>query len=306
MSLRRRAEPGVSGGLTAAVDDLEPAANGFTGFLRRLLKGIPWSERAESTDEIVFQPANGAGLRLYNPRGRTRVCGEDRSDIRVRVHKRARAESQDAADQLLDEIQLLSHETSNAVELEVDVPKRWNRRGHAHLEIFVPRGTHVEVQAINGRIDIEGIHASVNARSSNGSASLVDVVGNVEVTTSNAKVSCRCTCGRLTVRSSNGKIVLDEHRGSIDASTSNGLITASLDEVGHDGIQLATSNGRIALKLPEAVNADVDIRVDNGVIRNDCPRFLCERKTDGRVRGQLGTGGAPIRLRTSNGSISLR
>ena len=71
------------------------------------------------------------------------------------------------------------------------------------------------------------------------------------------------------------------------------------------GVQLATSNGRIVLDLPEHVDADVDIRVDNGVIRND--RELCPkgRETDGRVAGRLGLGGKLIKLRTSNGSVSL-
>ena len=107
-------------------------------------------------------------------------------------------------------------------------------------------------------------------------------------------------------RSSNGKIELDQHCGSVDASTSNGLIRVSMEEVGKAGVALATSNGRILLELPEEVDADVDIRVDNGVIRND--RALCKatRASNGQVRGQLGAGGALIKLRTSNGSISLR
>jgi len=99
---------------------------------------------------------------------------------------------------------------------------------------------------------------------------------------------------------------VDRHCGSIDASTSNGLIRAALEEVGKGGVQLATSNGRIVLELPEEVDADVDIRVDNGVIRNDRPLCQCFREKDGQIRGRLGSGGSLIKLRTSNGAISLR
>lgn len=79
-----------------------------------------------------------------------------------------------------------------------------------------------------------------------------------------------------------------------------------MEGLGEGGVTLATSNGRILLELPEEVDAEVDLRVDNGVIRND--RALChtQRETHGRVLGRLGRGGAPIKLRTSNGSISLR
>ena len=131
-------------------------------------------------------------------------------------------------------------------------------------------------------------------------------IGNIEVATSNAKVCCSGTCGSLVARSSDGKIEIDEHSGSVDASTSNGLIRASLEEVGKHGVQLATSNGRIVLELPEEVDADIDIRIDNGIIRNDRALQRATRETNGRLRGQLGSGGALIKLRTSNGSIALR
>jgi DUF4097 and DUF4098 domain-containing protein YvlB len=146
----------------------------------------------------------------------------------------------------------------------------------------------------------------VRARSSNGSASICDVVGDIEIMTSNAKVCCSGTCGNLIARSSNGKIEIDAHRGSIDASTSNGLIRASIVELGEHGVQLATSNGRIVLELPDEVDADVDIRIDNGIIRNDRTLDSANRETTGRLSGRLGRGGVPIKVRTSNGSISLR
>ena len=78
------------------------------------------------------------------------------------------------------------------------------------------------------------------------------------------------------------------------------------DELGGEGVVLATSNGRIVLELPDEVDAEVDMRVDNGVIRT--LRELTTRRGDsaGRLRGKLGRGGAPIKLRTSNGTISLR
>jgi DUF4097 and DUF4098 domain-containing protein YvlB len=194
----------------------------------------------------------------------------------------------------------------DALEVEVEVPRRWNRRGHAHLELRVPRGTSLQVTTSNGKICVENLCGAVRAHSSNGSVDVASVVGNIDVRASNAKVCCSCTQGHLVARSSNGKIQLEEHRGSIDASTSNGLIVVGLEELGRGGVQLATSNGRIVLELPEKVDADVDIRVDNGVIRSD--REMCKASSErsGRLRGRLGGGGAPIRVRTSNGSVSLR
>ena len=285
--------------------DEQYGESGFGSFLRSLLAGVPWSERAE-TEEVTTLPSPRTDLlRVNNANGRTRVIGEEREDIEVRALKVARAESTEAADTLLKEIRLI-HGNGQALDLEVDIPRKWNRRGHMNLELRVPRGTSVEIVASNGRIGIESLQATVRARSSNGAVDISDVVGDVEISTSNAKVCCCGTKGRLVARSSNGKIELEDHCGSIDASTSNGLIRASIEAIGEEGVQLATSNGRIVLELPEKVDAEVDIRVDNGVIRNDRPLCKATRERSGQLRGRLGVGGAPIKLRTSNGSISLR
>jgi hypothetical protein len=273
--------------------------------LRSLLAGIPWSERAE-VDEIVQLSAPRSGLlRVDNSNGRTRVVGEDRTDVEVRLQKVARAESESAARRLAESIRLASSESEAGLDVEIETPRRWNRRGSVNIELRVPRGTRVDVQASNGKVSVEALHAAVRARSSNGAVEIADVEGDIEVQSSNARVCCTDCRGRLLARSSNGKIEISTHRGSIDAATSNGLIRASLTEL-RGPVVLATSNGRIALELPEAVDADVDVRVDNGIIRNQRSLDRCTHSSGGRLAGALGHGGIPIKLRTSNGSISLR
>jgi hypothetical protein len=278
---------------------------GLKALLRSLLPGIPWAERAERKETQVLPAPRGSVFRVHNSNGVTRITGEDRQDIEVTSQKTARAESSEAAEALLGEIHLAFRDTGDRLDLEVEIPRKWNRRGTANLCIKLPRAMEVWVAAANGRVEVEGIRGLVHAKSTNGSAKISDVIGDVEINTTNARVSCSCTSGKLIARSSNGKIEIDQHRGSIDASTSNGLIRASLEELGEQGVVLATSNGRIVLDLPEHVDADVDIRVDNGVIRNDRELAPKGRETHGHVAGRLGLGGKLIKLRTSNGSVSL-
>jgi len=276
------------------------------GFLRSLLSGIPWSEVAERVDTLRIKVPGSGALRVRNPNGRIEVLGDDRDDVVVEVAKRARAESEEEAERLLDAIRIHEEVSADGLELEVLIPRRWNRHGHVNLELRVPRGLRVQCESVNGKVTVGGMRAAVAARSSNGAVTVEDVVGDVSVSTANNKVTCFCTCGALVARSSNGKIEIGEHRGSIDASTSNGLIRARVEELGPDGVQLATSNGRILLDLPDAVDADVDVRVDNGMIRNELELCGATRSTDGRLRGILGRGGVLIRLRTSNGTVTLR
>jgi ribosomal protein S27E len=284
----------------------EPRSEGIGSFLRNLITSVPWSECAESSEEMIVAAPSGGRIKINNGNGRTRVIGENRDDISIQIHKRARAESPDAADELLEAILVETSDVSGSLVLDVQTPRRWNRHGHAHLELRVPCGTHVLVEADNGKVCVEGMRSSVSAHSRNGSVRISDVIGDVEITTSNAKVSCNCTCGRLLARSTNGRIELADHRGSVDATTSNGLIRASLEELSDEGVVLATSNGRIVLDLPKDVDAEVDLRVENGVIRTLRELHTKRGDSTGRLRGRLGRGGKPVKLRTSNGTISLR
>ena len=296
MSLRRRIHDHHEGG----------DHNGLGGFLRSLLSGLPWSDRAESEETFNLARPAASKLKIHNSNGKTVVIGEDRDDLEVRASKTARAESEEAAQKLLAEIHVEVEEEGEHLGLEVAIPKRWNRHGSINLEIRVPRDLRVGVFSSNGSVAFEGMRASLIGRSSNGSICVDDIQGDVDVQTSNGKVSCSCTCGRLLARSSNRKIEIGDHQGSVDAMTSNGSIHASVEGIGPDGLVLATSNGRIVVELPEKVDADVDLRVENGVIRNHRKLDGNSGERTGRVRGRLGRGGVPIRLRTSNGSISLR
>ena len=74
----------------------------FANFLRSLLDGVPWSECAENSDEFCLKSPVSECLHIHNPNGRTSVTGSDRDDIEVRVSKRARAESAEAAADLLE------------------------------------------------------------------------------------------------------------------------------------------------------------------------------------------------------------
>ena len=286
-------------------DDGGESRRGIGGFLRSLLQGIPWRERAE-LEETLMLPAPRTGLTIDNENGRTHVIGEDRADIALEIVRAARGESAADAAERAGAIQVSTRESGGELVVEVDVPGRFLLRGKADLEVRVPRETRVSVTSANGLVSLSGLRAMVRAHSSNGPVRVSDIVGDVEVHTSNARVQTACTCGRLVARSSNGKIDLAGHKGSVDAATSNGTICCRLDSVGAEGVMLATSNGRITLDLPEQVDADVDMRVDNGTIRTQREMPCAPREKEGRLRCTLGRGGAPIKLRASNGSISLR
>ena len=106
----------------------EAEEGGLTGFVRSLFSNIPWSERLEREETLNLGVTEGRSLNVYNSNGHTTIWGEERDDIEVRLTKIARAESEEGARVLLDEIDVCSSVVAGTLELDVEIPRRWNRR----------------------------------------------------------------------------------------------------------------------------------------------------------------------------------
>lgn len=275
-------------------------------FVRSLLAGIPWRERAECRERLTFPAPRSGRLRVENPNGRIRIVGEDRGEIAVSVCKVARAESQDAARQLARAIRVTSSESRSGRTVGVELPRRWIRTGQVHLEVRVPSKLDLEVEGANGRVRVEGLAGALRVRSTSGAVCVENVTGAVSIEASSARVQCARTEGALSARASNGKIQVEAHRGSLRAEACNGLVQARLAALGAEGVQIATSNGRIVLELPDRASADLDARVDDGVIRAQCDLAACARRTASRLVARLGRGGTPVKLCATHGSITIR
>src|SRR5262247_4087957 len=100
-------------------DREEEMGQGLKALLRSLLPGIPWAERAETKETVVFPAPKSPVFKVHNSNGVTRITGEDRDDIEVTAHKTARAESREAAEALLEEIRLATHDLDGKLGLEV-------------------------------------------------------------------------------------------------------------------------------------------------------------------------------------------
>jgi DUF4097 and DUF4098 domain-containing protein YvlB len=94
--------------------------------------------------------------------------------------------------------------------------------------------------------------------------------------------------------------------GSLDASTTNGAINAELLRVAQgQPLRFETTNGRIELALPAGAGADLDASTTNGSINSDIP-VATTRTSSNSLRGTINGGGSSLRMRTTNGGITIK
>ena len=212
----------------------------------------------------------GAGaVTAETSNGSIRVTGERRNDILVRALVMTNARTAARAREIAQDITVT---TSGLV--RATGPRTQNREGwHVNFRIQTPQS------------------ADLTLTSSNGSLSASDVRG------------------KLRLRTSNGSIRLMDVAGDVQADTSNGSVTATLSGTRWEGegLDVVTSNGSVRVTVPDNYNARLVAGTSNGSINVGFP-IMVQGNIGGRrheIDTTLGSGGPTIRVRTSNGSVSV-
>jgi DUF4097 and DUF4098 domain-containing protein YvlB len=234
----------------------------------------------KETIDKTFDVRPGANVVLTNVNGSVTVRAWDQPRVKVVARKEVETE-RDQLQQAMKELRVEFQQRDGGLVITTHYP---NERGTSSIfdwllgndidaqvtyEVTVPRNMNVDVENTNGAI------------------SLSDVTGKHELDTTNGKISvARCA-------------------GSLDASTTNGGIEAELTKVSKgQPMRFETTNGRIRVAVPADFAADIDASTTNGAIKTDLP-VTTKSAGDNSLRGTINGGGTLIRMRTTNGGISL-
>ncbi len=176
-----------------------------------------------------------------------------------------------------------------------------------------------EADAIARQIRIEAAGATVRAvgpdpagRRQSWSVSFVVYVPrrtDLSIATENGPLSIREVTGRMELSTQNGPLSLVGVAGDVHARAQDGPLEVKLTGTRWDGVGLdaETMNGPADLRIPEDYNAKIDFGTVNGPMSVGFPLTVTinGRVTD-RISTTLGAGGAPIRVVTTNGPMTVR
>jgi DUF4097 and DUF4098 domain-containing protein YvlB len=223
-------------------------------------------------------PLNAQGrVSLENINGAVRVVAWDRNEVKVDAVKSAYRRDR------LDEAKIEVRADANAIHVETTYPQRtqnfndgegrYNNPATIEYTLTVPRNVRIDsIELINGNLDIDGITGDVKASSINGRVSGRELTGEVRLSTINGKVEA---------------------------------VFGHLNEM--KAISLGSVNGPVSLIIPSDSNAEIKASTVHGGISNDFGLPVRRGDYVGRdLAGQLGSGGARIKLGNVNGAISIK
>lgn len=132
---------------------------------------------------------------------------------------------------------------------------------------------------------------------------------DLRVVTANGPIGVQGVTGRMDLRAQNGPLSLREIGGDVHARAQNGPLTVTLAGSGWSGAGLdaETVNGPVTLIVPEGYNAHLTTGTVNGPTRYDFPmNVTVQGRMPRHITTDLGRGGAPVRVVTTNGPVTVR
>jgi DUF4097 and DUF4098 domain-containing protein YvlB len=237
-------------------------------------QGYASDHQGKLTEEFhqTYSLAPEGRIELENINGAVHITAWDKDEVKVDAVKYADSKER------LDEAKIKINAGKDSVSIRTEYPNHdntWNLFGKdnpASVEytLTVPRRARLdEIKLINGSLDIQGVAGEVRAS---------------------------CINGRLSAHGLHGPAEL---------SNINGHTDAEFDRL-KDSIELSSVNGGMELTLPSDSQAKLEASTVHGGIQNDFGLHVSNENWVGHnLNGELGHGGAEIKLSNVNGGIEI-
>ena len=265
-------------------------------------------------DEKKFTTDGRPELHLTTFDGAIEVRSWEKPEVLVEIEKRGPTR------EAVDELRVESNQRGNVIELEVKRPRTESFQGFgfhvsssARLIVSVPRRCDVIARTGDGSIRVERLEGRLDLRSGDGSIKAADVNGELVLNTGDGSVTVDGAEGRLALETGDGGVNVTGRLSAVKMHTGDGSIVyrAEAGAAMADDWDISTGDGSVSLFLPRVFGAELDAHTGDGSIRNELAiasstTSSSDESSRRTVRGRLGDGGYQLRVRTGDGSITLR
>jgi hypothetical protein len=251
----------------------------------------------EGTPEVVLATFDGS----------IEIQPWDRPEVMVVIEKHAADTTAAAA------IQVQSRQDGNRVTVEV---KRslthswsWFGTGSARLVVSVPEAASVRASSGDGAIRVSGVNGTITLHSGDGRIQASNSSGSISASTGDGGIELDGVDGAVEATTGDGRVRVSGKLTAVHAHSGDGSIAieARPGSATEGDWDIMSGDGAVTLQIPDDFNADLEAHTGDGSVHlNGVSVTSTGPVTRNSVRGRLGSGGRPVRLRTGDGSITLR
>jgi DUF4097 and DUF4098 domain-containing protein YvlB len=247
-------------------------------------------------------------LRVSTFDGPIEVRQWDQPEVLVVIERRA------ATREAAERIDMKIEQDGDRITVAVRYPDHtfdWVRGGRsARLIVSAPAKSDLNARSGDGAVDVEGLTGRIEVQTGDGSIRGNRLTGDLKFGTGDGSIRVSEASGLLTAQTGDGSVNVEGALSGVTIRTGDGTVTlvASPGSAASDDWTISTGDGSVMLDLPDAFSADLDAHTGDGriAVENLTVSDVSGKMARNRLRGQIGTGGRLLRVRTGDGSITLR
>jgi len=209
-------------------------------------------------------------------------------------------------------VRILQSQSDNRVSYEVREPHHWGitwSTGHKRISIIatVPRDLDLYVVTGDGEVRLDDLRGRLQIHTGDGRVQASNLHGELSLETGDGNIEALGLDGRLSGTTGDGHLHVQGRFESLRVRSGDGPVVVEVDPGSEvtDEWRLSTGDGPLTLQLPTELQADLDASTGDGSIITDFPISMSGKLNEHAIHGRLNGGGAPITLRTGDGSIRI-
>ena len=267
-------------------------------------------EHAKLREQHRFSVDDTPDVDLSTFDGPIEVRAWDQQGVRVEVEKRG--SSREAA----ESIRVEAEQDGNHIRVQAIDPARgrWanslsHRSRSARLVAEVPRACNLTLTSGDGSVTVERVSGTINLNTKDGAVRGFEIDGNLTVETGDGSVKLEHVAGTMRVRTGDGPVWLGGRLGRVSVFTGDGSVAIKLEpgsRVDEDW-DVTTQDGGVVLYVSPDFAAQIDAATGDGAIKIDEGVSLGgQTRTRQTLNAAIGSGGRVLRIRSGDGSITIR
>jgi DUF4097 and DUF4098 domain-containing protein YvlB len=221
-----------------------------------------------------------------------------------------------------------SRQNGNVVEL--DASTGWHvgfsiGGEHMSIEVRMPRNADLQIESVDGQVDIAQLTGRVVVRSVDGGIDVSQLTGTIDLKSNDGVIRANTLKGDLKLQSVDGSISGTDLDGRCVVHTNDGAVGVTgrfdaLDVRSNDGMltarvesgstitstwRIRSNDGSVRVSLPSDFKASLDATTSDGHINVHLPVEVHGTVSKSELHGTLNGGGPSMVLQTVDGVIEL-
>jgi DUF4097 and DUF4098 domain-containing protein YvlB len=264
-------------------------------------------------EEKRFTVSGPARVNLSTFDGSVEIRGWDRPEVLVEVEKQAPDQA------TADLIKVGSRQEGNSITIDIPQPsgftnRNWHQTPSASLVVSMPLNADLVVRSGDGSVSIRRVSGTFDIKTEDGSIAIDEHKGDVVARTGDGSVRLKDIDGAVDAETGDGSIAVDGVLRRVRLETNDGSITFTARQGSRMDTDwtMSTGDGSMRAELPKGFGAEVDAESGDGrvhvegVSTREGERSGEDHEERRSVRGTIGTGGKLLKLRSGDGSITVR